>query len=117
MTTGTFELTGKATELIRTAPEHHLRAVLISLCAENHTHDRMTKHLEALSEDEQASTSGERRSGEDRGICVQCEVLFSEKSNEIGSCLWHPGKTSPRVASCMCEGDAEVKIRCGCGGS
>ncbi|KAL1855364.1 hypothetical protein Daus18300_011082 [Diaporthe australafricana] len=82
-------------ERILSAPDHHLRAVLLALCREPATELRIVKHLKALQDAAQTvPTNGKRKEHPDSltFICIQCDKVFNEEENSPSSCLYHDGK-------------------------
>lgn len=79
---------------ILTAPDYHVRAALLSLCAETDIRPKIASRMLALRNADDATQALKRKSLKDLFICVQCEKPFSQEDNQPGACSYHDGRFS-----------------------
>ncbi|KAM3457011.1 hypothetical protein MY3296_001381 [Beauveria thailandica] len=72
-------------DIVASLPESHLRAILVALCNDPRTHDRVIHMASKLAA---APSAG---NGSDQAICVQCNRAFSVLTRAGNSCRYHPG--------------------------
>lgn len=74
------------------APGHHVKAVLLSVCSDMEVKNHVVSRLDALTQFESAGeTNRKRKADDDLAVCVQCEDPFSKDDNPFGSCFYHTG--------------------------
>lgn len=77
---------------LATAPEHHIRAILLSLCADKDVKKKALERYSALIAHDQPTNALKRKASGEIFICAQCNSPFSKEDNEKGSCIYHTGK-------------------------
>lgn len=86
-------------DIVITATEQELRAVVLALCKDTPTQTRIVGHIKKL-RDAQASapkTGDKRKAPGSFFICVRCGESFSEESNNSKACTYHHGKYASGV--------------------
>ncbi|OAA33403.1 hypothetical protein AAL_00868 [Moelleriella libera RCEF 2490] len=97
-------------ERIMSAPGHHVKAVLLSVCSDTEVKNHVVSRLDALTQFESAGeTNRKRKADDDLAVCVQCEDPFFKDDNPFGSCFYHTGRheTDPYKAYRESEEDQE----------
>ena len=79
-------------EMVRLAPEHQLRAILLALCDDPAVLKRALNHYSALKAADNPTTGLKRKAYNDLFVCVQCDEAFTNEDNTEESCRYHPGK-------------------------
>ena len=79
-------------EMIR-APEHQIRAILLTLCNDHRVRKMALDHYSAIRQYDQPTKALKRKATSDLYICVQCSSPFSNEDNGEGRCVYHPGKS------------------------
>jgi hypothetical protein len=89
---------------LQEAPEHLVRLILRSICAEDdHAKRKASDYLKQFTRikksglvDEGASAGTKRKAADvDISVCVNCDTIFSEADNSDTACLYHPGTSLP----------------------
>lgn len=70
--------------------ESHLRAILIALCDDGHTRQKVVEMANKL------LTAPSDCGGSDQAICVQCKEAFSLFARPENKCRFHPGRSLTR---------------------
>ncbi|KAJ6785703.1 hypothetical protein PWT90_08711 [Aphanocladium album] len=76
-------------DVLASLNESHLRAILVALCDDAHTRNKIVDMASKL------TTAPSSCGGADQAICIQCNEAFSILTPQQGHCRFHPGEMSP----------------------
>ncbi|CAF3584720.1 hypothetical protein FGSG_00785 [Fusarium graminearum PH-1] len=68
-------------EMVHLAPEHQLRAILLSLCDDSSVCKRALNHYGALKAADNPTTGLKRKACNDLFVCVQCDEVYTNEDN------------------------------------